>query len=155
MTKNLYARLAAAATIFGAALAFSGPASAADLDYDDYRDGRYKDRTYIDKALDEHDRRTGKYRYNTQKHKYDDYDRRDRKWRHKQFGNYDCLHPRQIRRSLTKRGWHDFEILREMPRRIRMKATNYNGRRFRIVVDKCDATIVRRRPVRRYWGWGR
>ncbi len=150
----LTALMAATIALFGAGFMASA-ANAADLDYDDYRDGRYKDRTYIDRALDEHDRRTAKYKYNTQKYKHDRYDDRDDKWRRKQFGDYDCLHPRQIRRSLTKRGWHDFEILRERPRRVRMKATNYNGRRFRIVVDKCDATIIRRHPIRRHWSWGR
>lgn len=130
--------------------AFSSSVSAADLRYDEYRDGRYKDRSYIDKTLDEYERRTAKY-----KHNHYDGKPRGKHWRDNGYGHYACLHPRQIRRRLVKRGWHDFQILRERPRRIVMLATNYNGRRFRIVVDKCDADIVRRRPIRRYWGWGR
>lgn len=146
--------------IAAAGFAFAGTAIAADLDYDEYRDGRYKDRSYIDKTLDEYERRTGQY----QKHHYQDEGHQDKrhgnKWGNKWgdryengYGNNACLHPRQIRRQLIKRGWHDFEVLRERPRRIVMQATNYNGRRFRIVVDKCDAQIVRRHPIRRYWGW--
>lgn len=143
-------------TIAAAGLTFAGTASAADFDYDEYRDGRYKDRSYIDKTLDEYERRTGQHK----KHHYQDYGhkhkRHGNKWDERyegHYGNYACLHPRQIRRRLIKRGWHDFEILRERPRRIVMRATNYNGRRFRIVVDRCDAHIVRRKPIRRYWGW--
>lgn len=140
--------MAAAGFAFTAA-ALTTSVSAADMDYDEYRDGRYKDRSYIDKTLDEYERRTAQYNHNRRGDR-----RHGENWRADNYGNQGCLHPRKIRRRLIKRGWHDFHILKERPRRIVMLATNYNGRRFRIVVDKCDAHIVRRRPIRRYWGWG-
>lgn len=61
-----------------------------------------------------------------------------------------CLHPRRIRRNLVKYGWHEFQILNENARRIRMLATDHYGRRFRLVLDRCQGAILRRQPLRRY-----
>lgn len=145
--------IAAAITILGA-----GIASAADLDYDDYRNDKYNDHSYIDKTIDNFEQRNGISKYSNQKgNKWNKGNWNKNAWKNDKWrdrGNY-CMHPRRIRRRLSKRGWHDFEMLRDGPRRIRMLARNYNGRKFRLVVDKCDGNIVRRQPVRRHFGWGR
>lgn len=74
-----------------------------------------------------------------------------------QRNNYDytpdnyCLPKHKLRRRLVRRGWHDFELVAEHPNRIRLAATYFNGRRFIIVVDRCNGSILKRRPIRSYW----
>lgn len=151
----------------------SGLAHAADIGYDGYGEKVYQDHAYIDKTLDDFEKRNGIYKgdkfqyeddiynekdYSEKKHGLKDYDlrsERDEKCERDEQITLECLHPRQIRRRLVRRGWHDFKILREGPRRIRMVATNHNGRRFKLVVSRCDGVIVRRRPLNRYWGYNR
>lgn len=157
-------------TLAGVNLLAGKQAMAADLDtYEEH------DRSYIDRTLDEFERRTGQYStkqyknyddepykansYKKQPYKNDDYeDRPKHKFeKYSNNGNWSegCLPIRKIHRRLIKRGWHDFHRLNEGPVRIRMLATNYNGRRFRLVVDKCSGEIIRRRPMRKYWTWDR
>lgn len=85
-------------------------------------------------------------------------DRHAHKKHHKNYqhhGRYgrQCMHPGQIRRHLISEGWHDFVMLRQGPRRVRMLARNYDGRQFRLVVQRCHGEIIRVRPVRRHWTW--
>lgn len=170
----LYGAVFAVLTLAGSTIYTGSQAVAADLNtYEGH------DRSYIDRTLDEFERRTGQYstrqykhyddetyktqynKYGYKKHVTDDGDYDDRP-KHK-FDKYDdegswregCLPIRKIHRSLIKRGWHDFHSLNEGPRRVRMLATNYNGRRFKLVVDKCSGEIIRRRPMRKYWAWDR
>lgn len=153
-------------TMFTSAIAI-----AADLDYYEA-----KDRSYIDRTLDEFERKTGQGRFYKDQQKWDyeneeyknnkeQYDLKDHSHldnapyqkhkRHKFERNWqdECLPKRKIRRSLIKRGWHDFHILRRGPRRIKLLATNYNGRRFKLVLNACTGHIIRRVPMRKYWGW--
>ena len=160
----------AIATLMGTM--FTGAiANAADLDYYEA-----KDRSYIDRTLDEFEKKTGQRRFYKDERKWDyenesyknhkeQYDLKDHSHaekapyhKHKRF-NYErdwndtCVPKRKIRRKLIKRGWHDFHILRQGPRRIKLLATNYNGRRFNLVLNACTGHIIRRKPMRRYWGW--
>ncbi len=65
-----------------------------------------------------------------------------------------CLPRRAMRARLIDRGWHDFEFLNRGANRIRLLATNYKGRRFRLVLDNCTGEVIKRRPLRRIWGGG-
>ena len=146
----------------------SSLAQAADIGYDGYDEKVYQDHTYIDKTLDDFEKRNGIYKGDKFQNEDDDYaekkqglkdydlraDRDENCVREDQI-TLECLHPRQVRRRLVRRGWHDFKILREGPRRIKMVATNHNGRRFKLVISRCDGVIVRRRPLNRYWGYNR
>lgn len=138
-------------------------AKAADLEYYET-----KDRSYIDKTIDDFERRTGQrphYKYddkdNYEKEKYKshkerfDYKRNSYNRHEYKYRDWprDCLPKRKIRRSLIKRGWHDFHILKDRPRRIKLLATNFNGRRFKLVLDACSGDIIRRKPMRKYWSW--
>lgn len=151
------------ATTLICALLGASIAKAADLDYYETRD-----RSYIDKTLDDFERRTGKKPRFEDDYK-DEYESKNYK-SHKERFDYkhvpqdhykygyrdwrrDCLPKRKIRRSLIKRGWHDFHILKERPRRIKLLATNYNGRRFKLVLNACTGEIIRRMPMRKYWSW--
>lgn len=79
---------------------------------------------------------------------------RERSYNHSDdYDNY-CLPKHKIRRRLVKRGWHDFDLIGQGPDRIRLAATNFNGRRFKIVVDRCNGNIIKRRPLRAYWSGG-
>ena len=62
-----------------------------------------------------------------------------------------CVPKHVMRARLVHRGWHDFELLGRGPNRIRLEATNFKGRRFRIVLDRCNGHIIKKRPLRRYW----
>ncbi len=162
MTKRMF--ISSVAIIL--AMLCSKSVLAADLDYYDR-----KDRSYIDKTLDDFERRTGQYRYTENlkdgfkpdnkysDYKYDKYGKG--RWHKNQYdqdrwnkGHWKdgCLPQRKVRRRLIKRGWHDFEVLNEGPRRVRLLATNYNGRRFKLVIHRCSGEILRRKPVGRYWG---
>jgi hypothetical protein len=137
-------------------------AKAADLEYYETRD-----RSYIDRTLDDFEKRTGqrptykddyakhnfndRHNYKDKEYKQEDY--RHEGYNHKRHWQRDCLPKRKIRRGLIKRGWHDFHILKERPRRIKLLATNYNGRRFKLVLNACTGDIIRRMPMRKYWGW--
>jgi|GEM_PF-6934010 len=137
-------------------------AQAADLEYYET-----KDRSYIDQTLDDFERRTGqrpsynddegKHNFNDRQN-YKDQEYKTERFRHEGYNNKrrwqrDCLPKRKIRRVLIKRGWHDFHIIKERPRRIKLLATNYNGRRFKLVLNACTGDIIRRMPMRKYWGW--
>lgn len=138
-------------------------ATAADLEYYET-----KDRSYIDRTLDDFERRTGQRQYNKYEDHKNDYSRnkghsynakpnykqrhwqgyeQNRKWQD------ECLPKRKIRKKLIKRGWHDFHIIKRGPRRVKLLATNFNGRRFKLVINACAGHIIRRIPMRRYWGW--
>lgn len=134
-------------------------AKAADLEYYETRD-----RSYIDRTLDDFERRTGqrpnykndyKNDYEVEKHKShkERFDNKHDAYDHNRGWRESCLPKRKIRRVLIKRGWHDFHILKERPRRIKLLATNYNGRRFKLVLNACTGDIIRRIPMRKYWGW--
>ncbi len=163
----------------------TGSAYAADIDYGDYDERIYKDRSYIDKSLDDYEKRTRhhKHGYDEQYDNYADLEK-DEPYSEKQYdqgslkdnpddeyaenqyshrrhkrdsynrdsARHQCRHPGKIRRELTREGWHDFKFLNQGPFRIRMIATNHNGRRFRMVINRCSGYIVRLRPLRRYWG---
>ncbi|GAA6212304.1 hypothetical protein NBRC116602_20450 [Hyphomicrobiales bacterium 4NK60-0047b] len=134
-------------------------AKAADLDYYETRD-----RSYIDRTLDDFERKTGQrptYK-NEYKNDYEDerykshkerFDNKHNRYEQEKNWRRHCLPKRKIRRTLIKRGWHDFHILKERPRRIKLLATNYNGRRFKLVLNACTGHIIRRIPMRKYWGW--
>lgn len=126
MQKLSVISLVAASLVMG-----SGMAVAKSKKYkDDYRDHSYKDQPYYE----------------------DDFAPRKRaKHRRHGWNNHGCLPPRKIRRRLAKRGWHNFYIVRMNPRIIKVRATNFNGRRFVLRLDRCDGYILSRRPVRRFW----
>lgn len=63
-----------------------------------------------------------------------------------------CLPQDLLRHRLIESGWHDFRHIANGGSRIRLLATNYNGRRFRLVIDACTGVIIKRRPLRRFWG---
>ncbi len=65
-----------------------------------------------------------------------------------------CLPKHAMRQRLVRSGWVDFELIKRNPNRIRLRATNFNGRRFVLVLDSCSGHVIKRRPVRRYWGGG-
>lgn len=91
-----------------------------------------------------------KYEYKHKKFK-DNYGPRKRLRGKGIYRHFGCVHPRKIRRRLVRQGWHRFRILNMNPRVIRMKASNYNGRRFILRVDRCEGYILTRRPIRRFW----
>lgn len=199
---------------------------AADVTHDDYDERIYKDRSYIDKSLDEFEKRIGRYppgeqyadlaserdyRPDEQDYGAEDYDPgakdqydqepyerhslkdekpyekesykdpedlkngfreeryrdeyaapynkrrharkywREHRWQHRHARH--CLHPGKIRRILKRDGWHDFELLQQGPHRVRLRATDYDGRRFRLVLNRCNGEIVRARVLRRYQAW--
>ena len=62
-----------------------------------------------------------------------------------------CMPKHVMRARLVHRGWHDFELINRRPNRIRLEATNYKGRRFRLVLDRCTGHIIKKRPLPRYW----
>ncbi len=101
---------------------------------DDYRNHSYKDEPYYDDEIA------------PRKHRKHKRLRQNRHW-----SDYGCIPPRKIKRRLARRGWHSFYIVRMNRRVIRVKATNYNGRRFVLRVDRCDGYILSRRPVRKFW----
>lgn len=155
----------------------SGIASAADFIYDDYEERIFQDHSYIDKSLDDFDKRVGRYNHRTDyadlqsnrdySGKGDSYSTKPHDHKHDANGNciiHDdvatqndvirkCMHPRKIRRTLIQQGWHEFKFLKEGPRRIRMLATDYDGQRFKLVVDRCRGSIIRHRPMRRFSRW--
>lgn len=183
---------------------------AADATYHDEDKQIYRDGSYIDKALDDFEKRHGHNRLGQERwvrkdtyhpddqsdrfatherdsyekgHSYsekdtplyqndpyaEDYDKsfKDRpKHQHDhqdlskaeqcekpQRYTYSCLRPRQIRRHLRAKGWHDFHMLRKGPHRVRLIARNHRGRQFKLVVDRCDGVILVRRPVRWSRSW--
>ena len=65
--------------------------------------------------------------------------------------NNGCVRPHKIRKRLIRRGWHNLNVVNVNRRVLRVKATNYNGRRFVLRVDRCDGDILSRRPVRKLW----
>ena len=70
------------------------------------------------------------------------------------YGGPVCLPKPLIRARLIDRGWHNFELINRGPHRVRLRATNFKGRRFRLVIDRCDGHIIKRRPIRQYWSYG-
>jgi len=70
------------------------------------------------------------------------------------YGGPVCLPKPLIRARLIDRGWHNFELINRGPHRVRLRATNFKGRRFHLVIDRCDGHIIKRRPVRQYWSYG-
>jgi len=118
--------LVAASLVLG-----SGIAAAKGKKYNDnYNGNSYKDEPYYDDNIAP---------------------RKKLKRHNNQWSNHYCIPPRKIKRRLKRRGWHNFYIVRMNPRVIRLKATNYNGRRFVLRVDRCEGYILSRRPVRKFW----
>jgi len=94
---------------------------------------------------------------NTQINEYN-FDRRRRHGVRPDY-NYDralpaCLPRYAMRDRLVRRGWVDFELIKRNRDKIRLGATNFKGRRFVLVLDSCSGEVLKRRPVRRYWGGG-
>ncbi len=69
------------------------------------------------------------------------------------YGRSACLPKPLIRARLIDRGWHNFELINRRPNRVRLRATNFKGRRFHLVIDRCHGHIIKKRPVRQYWGY--
>jgi hypothetical protein len=64
-----------------------------------------------------------------------------RGWHQQEFG------PRQIRRSLRHRGFHDIDILDRRGPMYIVKARGWQGFPMRLVVDSRNAQIVRSQPL--------
>ena len=75
---------------------------------------------------------------------------------HRRHGGWEhhCVPKHVMRARLVRRGWHDFDLIRRGPHRIRLEATNFKGRRFRLVLNRCTGHIVKKRPIRRHWRYG-
>ncbi len=71
--------------------------------------------------------------------------------RHSNVWNNGCVRPHKIRKRLKRRGWHNLNVVNVNRRVIRVRATNFNGRRFVLRVNRCDGYIMSRRPVRKFW----
>lgn len=68
-------------------------------------------------------------------------------WNGGHWGGYHQMGPRQIRRSLRHRGFHDIDILDRRGPMYIVKARGWRGLPMRLVVDSRNARIVRSQPM--------
>lgn len=68
-------------------------------------------------------------------------------WNGGHWGGYQQMGPRQIRRSLRHRGFHDIDILDRRGPMYIVKARGWRGLPMRLVVDSRNARIVRSQPM--------
>ncbi|MEM9028119.1 MAG: hypothetical protein AAGC70_07095, partial [Pseudomonadota bacterium] len=54
----------------------------------------------------------------------------------------DCVSRRVIRRRLVSAGWHEFNHVVFKRNIVRFRATNYDGERYLVFLNRCSGRIV-------------